>query len=220
MKHLQIVTLFLLLGLLLTACGNDVREGSMTTEQISLQFEEKGVVKRVHVTFNDENGNVVASDTDILWESLNPSVAEVKNGMVTAVGTGETTIEATAGKVTREIKVTVRIPAAIVIDTDNQKARFKDHEMLALLPGEQATLTAKVVDERAAVMDKKITWASNNPEVAVVDENTGVITAKAIGEAEITASFHEINRTIPIAVIEQETEKEAETPSAAKSEAI
>lgn len=219
MKHLKVIALLSLLGIILTACGKDIQVESMNTEQISLQFEEKGVVKRVHVTFNDENGNVIASDADILWESLNPSVAEVKNGMVTAVGTGETIITATSGKTTREIKVTVRIPATIVIDTDNEKARFQDHQTLALLPGEQITLTAKVVDEKAAVMEKKVTWTSSNPEVASVDETTGAITAKAVGDAQVTASFQEITRSIPIVVIEKEQVEEGATPPVAPSTA-
>ena len=56
---------------------------------------------------------------------------------------------------------------------------------LALKPGETATLTAEVLPENA--IDKTVTWSSDKPEIATVDEN-GKVTAVASGEAIITAA--------------------------------
>lgn len=50
---------------------------------------------------------VSPEDAEITWSSSDETVATVENGVVTAVGAGETTITASAGNVSAECKVTV-----------------------------------------------------------------------------------------------------------------
>ncbi len=52
--------------------------------------------------------------------------------------------------------------------------------------GETFTPVATVSPENAT--DKVVTWISNNPAVATVNETTGLVTAVTIGEAKITAT--------------------------------
>ncbi len=56
---------------------------------------------------------------------------------------------------------------------------------LTLVKGEQGTLTATVLPEYAN--DKTVTWSSDNTNAATVDE-TGLVTAVAVGTATITAT--------------------------------
>ncbi len=57
---------------------------------------------------------------------------------------------------------------------------------LTLTVGGNQTLTATVIPEKAT--GKTVNWKSSNPEVASVDENTGVVTAVKPGTAIITAA--------------------------------
>lgn len=59
-------------------------------------------------------------------------------------------------------------------------------ETLELAIDETYTLTASVLPLAATV--KTITWSSDNTDVATVDAATGLVTAKAAGEANITAT--------------------------------
>ena len=119
-----------------------------------------------------------ATDNTVFWLTSNEKVATVDdNGKVTAVGSGEAKITATAGgKYTScTVKVTVLV-AGITLDKTELDMTIDD---------EPVTLTAKVTPEGAT--DKIVTWSSSNEKVATVDAN-GKVTAVGNGEAKITAT--------------------------------
>ena len=62
----------------------------------------------------------------------------------------------------------------------------------ALSVGASFVLTATVAPENAA--DKTVSWASSKPEVASVDQS-GKITAKAVGTASITVTTNDGGKT-------------------------
>lgn len=66
-----------------------------------------------------------------------------------------------------------------------------DHDTLSMTTGETATLTATVNPANAA--NRAVTWSSDNPEVAAVDN--GVITANDAGTATITVTTVDGNKT-------------------------
>lgn len=123
---------------------------------------------------------------EISWSSDKADVASVdaKSGVVTANASGAANITVTAsygGKsVTDEIAVTVEerivLVESVAISGDAQR------EMLV---GDTEALSAVVLPEQAT--NKNVVWSSGNDAVVSVDEN-GVITAKAAGQAEITAT--------------------------------
>ncbi len=125
-----------------------------------------------------------ATDSHVVWESTNTSVATVNaaSGLVCAVGAGVTTIKAEAqdgsgvvGMAT--ITVNARVPVTGITVCPETKT---------LNVGESTTLQATVYPYNAT--NKSVTWCSSNESVACVDYLTGYITAIKAGTATITAT--------------------------------
>jgi len=119
-----------------------------------------------------------ASDKTVFWLTSNEKVATVDdNGKVTAVGSGEAKITATAGGkyASCTVKVTVLV-TGITLDKTELDMTIDD---------EPVTLVAKVTPEGAT--DKTVTWSSSNEKVATVDAN-GKVTPVGNGTATITAT--------------------------------
>ena len=123
----------------------------------------------------------------VVWSSSNEAVATVENGKITAVGGGKATITATAGKVSAACEVTVTVPAKGISLI----------ESITLEKGAEKTLTATVDPENST---DKVVWSSSDNTVATVDEN-GKVTAKAVGEATITATAGTATATCKVTVV-------------------
>ena len=121
------------------------------------------------------------------WTSSNPSVLTVDaNGLVTGAGVGSATITATAvgmelSSTTAQITVSAIEPTSIQINEGDEWTTLEIPE------GGTLQLTATVLPTNAS--DKTVTWASNNTNIATVDQN-GLVTAVAYSnwEARITAT--------------------------------
>jgi uncharacterized protein YjdB len=72
-----------------------------------------------------------------------------------------------------------------------------DRSILNMNVGDTGTLSATALPTYA--VDRTVTWSSNNPDVAAVDQN-GVVTAKKAGTATITASSNGKTATCSITV--------------------
>lgn len=115
----------------------------------------------------------------IVWSSSDEKIATVdSDGVVKGLKKGTVTITATAdnGRITGTCKVHVRKPV---------KGVTLDKSAVTLAVGKKVTINASVVPESAS--NQKVTWSSNNYDVASVDKN-GVVTAKSSGYVEITAT--------------------------------
>ena len=121
------------------------------------------------------------TNKSVTWKSLNESVATVDaNGVVTAIAVGETTITVTTAdgsNLSATCKVTV-VPTPAASITLNTTA-------VTLKATETATLTTTILP--ATTTNKAVTWKSDNEAIATVNAN-GVVTAIAVGEANITAT--------------------------------
>ena len=133
-----------------------------------------------------------ATNKKVIWSSNNSSLATVENGQVTALSAGNATITVTTedGNHTATCKVVVTdpIPASGVTLSQTE---------LSLLKGATATLVATVVPSEAT--NKRVTWRSNNTEVATV-ENC-MVTAVSVGKATITVTTEDGNRTATCEVV-------------------
>ncbi len=120
-----------------------------------------------------------ATDKTVTWATSNSEVATVSdNGLVTALHAGTATIIATSSNGLRATcDVTVN---PLVIDVISI---MLDPTDITLLEGESATLTATIIPENAT--DKSVTWATNNPSVAKVED--GIVTGLTPGIATIMA---------------------------------
>ena len=132
-----------------------------------------------------------ASNKSVTWSSDNPNIVTVDNaGKVTALvaGTATITVKTEDGSKTATCFVTVTIPVTGIT---------LDRTALTIKKGESTSLTATVLPAEAT--NKKVTWSSDNPNIATVD-NAGKVTALAVGTATITVTTEDGNKSATCAV--------------------
>ena len=130
-----------------------------------------------------------ATDKTVTWETSEASVATITDGVVTAIKLGSATITAKAGDKSAVCAITV-IPTPVTSVTLNQPSA-------SLKVGETVTLTATVKPDDAT--DKTVTWTTSDASVATVDN--GMVIAKKVGSATITAKAGSISATCAITII-------------------
>ena len=127
------------------------------------------------------------------WSSSNPSIVEVdaETGIVTGKGDGSATITVTVdGKsASAQVKVLYVKPQTVAINPTSKTLVLND------------TCLLKVLTTPAEVTYPEITWSSSNSSVASVDEN-GIVTAKGLGSATISAKVDGVVGTSTITVSE------------------
>ncbi|NRF90101.1 Ig-like domain-containing protein [Paenibacillus frigoriresistens] len=136
-------------------------------------------------------GPANATDKTLTWTSSKPLVATVdQDGVVHALAPGSTTITAksASGITTATSIVTVPTPVSTVTLSKTTLTL----KVLATSP-----LVATLSPSTATV--KTVTWSSSNNIVATVS-TTGVITAKAAGNATITVTTTDGAKTATVAV--------------------
>ncbi|MCR5303496.1 MAG: Ig-like domain-containing protein, partial [Lachnospiraceae bacterium] len=132
---------------------------------------------------------VLAKYKSVEWASTNTSAVTVENGIVSAVGIGESEVSVTVtdnneGTVTDKVtvKVTELIPTGIILK--DSSGSDQTGKTISLEPNGTVTITAT---KQPADASGSIVWSSSNPSVATV--NGGVITAVSAGKAVITATI-------------------------------
>lgn len=127
----------------------------------------------------DEKLAAAAEKLTIEWTSSNEDVATVdENGVVTAVGAGETDI--TAAVQDADISSVTHVKVVILptgVDAPDTLELYTNGES-------EKSLDAKIIPENAT--EVKLAYVSSDDGVATVDEN-GLVTAVADGECTITA---------------------------------
>ena len=156
---------------------------SLDRESLTL---EKGATEKLVATVSPSD----ATNKNVTWSSENSNIASVdSNGNVTAKAKGITKITATIGDYSANCNVTVTQPIEGI---------ELDKTALDLERGDTEKLTATVTPENADG-DKTVTWSSNNPNIADVDQN-GNVTAVNKGNAIITAAVGDKTDTCNVTV--------------------
>lgn len=120
-----------------------------------------------------------ATTPNVVWSSSDENIATVENGEVTAVGVGKATITATTTDGTN-LSATCAVTVKPILVTG---LTLSDNS-LTIENGNVDALIATITPSNATT--KTLTWTSSNANVAEVSD--GVITAKSIGVAIITAA--------------------------------
>jgi uncharacterized protein YjdB len=139
-----------------------------------------GQTAQLSVAVNDSAGNVLTGRT-VTYTSSDPAIATVSSaGLVTAVAQGSAQIEVASEGVKSSVAVTVNpIPIATIALTPN---------VLTLRVAQTTTLTAEARDAQGQPLSNRtFSWSSSAPSVATVDQS-GLVTAVAIGTATINAT--------------------------------
>lgn len=121
-----------------------------------------------------------AADTAILeWFSDDPSIADVINGLVTAVAPGNTVITAKCGNVTASVDVQVVPIPVTTFSVPKTMSAYMDMPV-------QIKLTLQPAEANAASLE----WKSDNPEIAevVIEDGKAFVNAKKEGGCKISVS--------------------------------
>ena len=119
-----------------------------------------------------------AADTAILeWFSDDPSIADVINGLVTAVAPGNTVITAKCGNVTASVDVQVEPIPVTSFSVPETMSAYMDMPV-------QIKLTLEPAEANAASLE----WKSDNPEIAevVIEDGKAFVNAKKEGGCKIS----------------------------------
>ena len=142
----------------------------------------------------DAEGNPL-SGRAVTWSSQNPTVATVNSaGVVSAVGSGSTSVTATIEGKSNSVTVNVgSAPAApvssVTVTLDNP----------ALNVGQQTQAVAILKDSQGNVLTRAITWNSLDTAVAKVS-SSGLVTAYAGGTVAITARSENVSGSASLTV--------------------
>lgn len=121
-----------------------------------------------------------AADTAIMeWSSDDPSIADVINGLVTAIAPGNTVITAKCGNVTATVDVQV-VPIPVTsFSVPKTMSAYMDMPV-------QIKLTLQPEEANAASLE----WISDNPETAevVIEDGKAFVNAKREGGCKISVS--------------------------------
>ena len=169
----------------ITVVATDVTSVTLNKTSASLKA---GETVTLTATVNPSD----ATDKTVTWTTSDQTVATVSNGVVTAKKVGTATITAKAGSKTATCQITV-VPTEVTSVT-------LDKTTASLKAGETVTLTTTVNPSDAT--DKTVTWSTSDQTIATV--SNGVVTAKKVGTATITAKAGDKTATCQITVLATE----------------
>ncbi|HMS03557.1 MAG TPA: Ig-like domain-containing protein, partial [Gemmatimonadaceae bacterium] len=130
----------------------------------------------------------------VTWTSADTTIARVNGtGRIVAVGTGAVVVTATSEGVSGSVPLQVA-PAPV----DSVHAQLGDS---SLVIGATTTATATLRDARGNVLTgRTVTWTSSDAAVASVDPASGLVTARAVGSATITATSEGVSDGVVVSV--------------------
>ena len=145
------------------------------------------------VTWSSEPNNIV---------SITPDENDSKKAIITATGTGITTIKATVDGKTAECSVTVNQATTTPVTSVTL-----DKSTLSLIEGENEQLTATVEPSNAT--NKAVTWSSSDSSIVTVgadqtDNTKATVKALKEGSATITATTADGNKNATCTVTVKE----------------
>ncbi|MEP6688690.1 MAG: Ig-like domain-containing protein, partial [Gemmatimonadales bacterium] len=147
---------------------------------------------------------------EITWSSSNPQVASVEalTGVVRGVEPGTTQIEARSGTQTSLAELTVVPGGAAALQ----------------ILGARPMAVAEALELRVLARDRDggalpgmtVEWSSSDPGVATVDENAGIVVARAAGSARIAARAEGASAWILLTVVPRPEPLSAADPDDAR----
>ena len=139
------------------------------------------------------NDTITWSVSDTLPAGLSLSEDGKITGTPTTAGTSTFTVTAenSYGSDNKELSITISAPASVSVTGVSL-----NKDSLNLYVGGNETLTATITPDNAT--NKNVTWSSDTPSVASV--NNGIVTAVAPGTATITVTTEDGNKTATCAV--------------------
>jgi uncharacterized protein YjdB len=156
-----------------------------------------GQTTQATATTRDASNNILAGRV-IVWSSSSPAVATVSSsGVVTAVAAGSAQITATSEGKSGSAAVSVAAPPPVAVASVGVTLAGS-----SLNPGQTTQATATTRDANNNVLTGRvIVWTSTNPLVATVSSSSGLVTAVAVGSAQITATSEGVSGSAAFSVV-------------------
>ena len=186
MKAFKTIVVLVVSSMCFASCTEEAKEilaSSVSLNETSVNMPI-GQMIQLSATVLPEN----TTDKTIQWSSSDNTVASVKDGIVSALKVGQTSIKAACGN-----KYAMCLVNVTPIKIEEITLDIKD---ITLKAGETATLTATVKPDEAT--DKTVTWDTSDASVATV--SNGVVTAVQVGTATITAKAGDKTATCSVTV--------------------
>jgi uncharacterized protein YjdB len=167
--------------------------------QVIIEFDDDALTVgdevQLTVTVIDQEGDTLSSQT-VDYTSSNMAVASVSTtGLVSALMAGSATITATVDEVSDSVTIEVEedtTAAVLTLDPSDPN--------LALV-GDTLTFTATVTTAGGDTLTGQVVeFESLETDVATVDASTGLVTAVAVGRADIVATSGSVTDTVEVAV--------------------
>ena len=172
-------------GSFFDTCTITVADVAVLAKSISLDRTTIDVDKDISTTLTATILPENTTNKNVVWSSSKPTIAKVENGLVTGLAKGQTVITAKTSdgsNLTASCTVNVLIPVTGISLNKNS---------INLNPNGTTQLVATVLPANAS--NTNIIWETSNPSVITV--NKGLVTAKTIGSATITARTEDGNYT-------------------------
>ncbi len=148
--------------------------------------------QQVFVTAFNERDRMLSSA--VTWSCLDPDVATVAGGRITAVGPGTTLVEATSGDATATVEVRIVAPPPTYVEVVDAP--------MTLVEGEEDIITAvALAEDRRPIEDAVLQFESLAPQILAVDGVTGAVRALAEGQARVTVRSGEMSTSVRIVVV-------------------
>jgi uncharacterized protein YjdB len=174
----------LLVGAALTACGGDSSTGtddvaSVTLDPTSASLEV-GATRQFTATPRNAGGAALTGRV-VTWSTSNGAVASVSStGLVTALTVGTATITARSEGEEGTAGITVALAPVSLVEVNPATA--------SMAIGDTVTISATPRDAQGnPLAGRTVTWSSSNNAVATVS-TSGLVTAQALGTANIIAT--------------------------------
>ncbi len=143
-------------------------------------------------TFND--GSTRDLTSQVTWTTSNAPAAKISsNGLVRALSPGTASVGASLASVSASMTVDVTNAQIVSISITPAGSTIAAGTRLSL------TATGSFSDSSTQVINRDVTWASDNTGVATVGP-TGLLTGIAAGTANIGTSLGGVTATVPITV--------------------
>ncbi|WP_052350771.1 hypothetical protein [Paenibacillus gorillae] len=176
---------------------------NVTSPYKSITIEPKGSIElnigeddaKLTATALSKLGTTEAVTTSAEWSSSNTKVATVKEGVVTAVGTGTATITVSHKGVKDTIQVVVRTAIQAIKLTPEKELHLQ-------LQNGIVELKAEILDNSSVLknitLDEDAVWTTSNPVAATVSQ--GKVEPRAVGSTKITVTYKGLSRSIDVTV--------------------
>src|SRR5271157_1356156 len=143
-----------------------------------------GTTAQLTATGNYSDGSQQPlTNSSVQWSSSSPQTISISNaGLATAVAIGSATASASSGAISGSAQLSVSPAQLSGIEVSPQ------NPLVPMGQQQQMTATGSYTDGTKSDLTRSVTWNSDNPQVATVD-NSGVAFAVNVGTANISASY-------------------------------